>query len=295
MLTRSLIAIIFLSTFFLPHNPAISQDEKIIAQVGNLTLTEAEFALMLEALPPQYQSLIETMPEIRTNLISGWVDTALLSQEAVASGLSKKPMVAMKLREMRNRVLVESMINDRMDVQTPVAEDQVKKYYNDHPEEFHQEARVQAQHILIIVDETASAEDEEKAKATISKIQKEISAGKPFAELATSYSEDPGSKANGGDLGYFSRDEMVQEFAEAAFATEVGKVSKPVRTGYGWHLIKVSDRAEATIMPYAEIAAQIQEMLKNEQNKKELNELLTSLRQKFPVTITGEKKDQPTP
>lgn len=276
-------------------NPAMAKDKEVLAQVGELSLTKAEFALMLEALPAQYQSLIETMPEIRTNLISGWIDTALLAQEAVASGLSKTPMVAMKLREMRNRILVESMINERIDIKTPIPEEQVKKYYDDHQEEFRQQARTQAQHILIMVDDKADKDAEQKAKATISRIQEEIAAGKSFADLAASYSEDPGSRDNGGDLGYFSRDEMVTEFAEAAFATEVGKVSEPVRTGYGWHLIKVNNREEAQLTPYPEISAQIQEMLKSEQNQKELNELLAGLRQKFPVTISGEENNQPAP
>ena len=104
-------------------------------------------------------------------------------------------------------------------------------------------------------------------------------------ELAKEFSEDPGSKDKGGDLGYFGKGHMVPEFEDAAFNTAVGQVSSPVKTQYGFHLIKVNDKAEPVKIPFEKISQKLEETLRADRNHKALQDLLSGLKEKYPVTI----------
>ncbi len=102
--------------------------------------------------------------------------------------------------------------------------------------------KVSAKHILIAVDQGASDEDVNKAKDKANEVIKKINEGADFTEVAKEYSDDPSVSQNGGDLGYFSRGMMVPDFEKAAFALNIGQISEPVRTDYGWHVIKVEGK-----------------------------------------------------
>ncbi|QED46619.1 peptidylprolyl isomerase [Cytobacillus dafuensis] len=114
-----------------------------------------------------------------------------------------------------------------------ITDDEMKTYFEENKASFAQEEQVQASHILV--------EDEKTAKEVI----KKINAGEDFAKLAKEYSTDASNSESGGELGYFGRGDMVEEFSNAAFSLPVGKISDPVKTEYGYHVIKVTDKKEA--------------------------------------------------
>lgn len=132
-----------------------------------------------------------------------------------------------------------------------ISDKELKDYYDTHQEDFPQEEQIRARHILIKVQPEKRTEAE--ALAFIQKIRQEIEKGKPFEEAAKAYSEDPGSKDRGGDLGYFGRGRMVKPFEEVAFSLEKGVLSEPVKTSYGYHLIQVLDHKPAGIKPFEEV------------------------------------------
>ncbi|MFZ5966672.1 MAG: peptidylprolyl isomerase [Bacillota bacterium] len=127
-----------------------------------------------------------------------------------------------------------------------VTEEQIEAYYKDHKDEYSEQ--VQASHILIkTVDDSMAPLPEEQIQAAekqIREIYDRVMNGEDFAKLATAYSQDPGSKDNGGDLGFFGRGMMVPEFEKAAFSLEIGKVSEPVKTEFGYHIIKVTGKKD---------------------------------------------------
>ena len=145
-----------------------------------------------------------------------------------------------------------------------VSGDEVNQYYAENETNYHKQAEVKARHILLSVDEDAPAAEVERVKAEAERILQEAKKkGADFAELAQKHSQDPAA-ANGGDLGYFTRDRMVPSFADAAFALKAGEISELVRTPYGFHIIKVEDvRPERTI-PLEEVRAEIELTLKKE-------------------------------
>jgi len=126
-----------------------------------------------------------------------------------------------------------------------ISDERIAEYYEGHPEEFRIEKRVKARHILIKVDEGADEKTVESKKAEARRIYDMAVAGQDFAALAKKYSQGP-SKDQGGDLGWFSRDKMVASFADKAFAMQAGEISEPVRTRFGWHIIKVEQIEEAS-------------------------------------------------
>ena len=147
-----------------------------------------------------------------------------------------------------------------------ISDADVREYYESHSAQFDKPKTVEARHILFRVEKDASEADVEKAKQKALDVMKQAKAGKDFAELARKYSEDP-AKANGGYLGVFKKEDMVAPFSEKAFSMKPGEISDPVRTTYGWHIIKVEKVNEAHRQSLEEASASIRDTLKNEQAK----------------------------
>ena len=133
---------------------------------------------------------------------------------------------------------------EELSINETVTPEEIKAYYEANKDAFQQEAQVNARHILITVDENASDKDVAAAEKKIKKVLAKAKSGQDFAKLAKKYSEGP-SSSKGGELGWFGRGAMVKPFEEAAFALKKGEVSEPVRTRFGWHLIKIDDVREA--------------------------------------------------
>lgn len=159
----------------------------------------------------------------------------------------------------------------------PSAEE-VKAFYDANPDKFDAPDRVRASHILLLIpaeaDETAIAATTKK----MGDIKARVDKGEDFAALAKEFSEDPGSKEKGGDLDFFTKDRMVPEFADTAFKLEVGKVSDPVKTQFGLHLIKVTDKEAAHKVSLEESQPQIQGYLGEQKRRAVLMELFKTLR-----------------
>jgi peptidyl-prolyl cis-trans isomerase D len=147
-----------------------------------------------------------------------------------------------------------------------ISAEQIAEYYNSHADEFKTAKRVKARHILIKVDEDADEKVVEAKKTEAMKIYEKAAAGQDFAALAKKYSEGP-SKDQGGELGWFTRDKMVAPFADKAFEMKAGEISEPVRTRFGWHIIKVEQIEEASTTSLEAASQTIQKKLTDEQAK----------------------------
>ena len=164
------------------------------------------------------------------------------------------------------RVEYVTLTTDSLMAQIAVDPAEVKKYYEGHRSEFESKQERQASHILIAVDSGASAEDKRKARAKAEALAKELQQhpGR-FAEVAKKESQDPGSAANGGDLGFFGRGTMPKPFEEAVFAMKPGEVSGPVETQYGFHIIRLAAVKGGESRSFDEVRAQIETELKRQQ------------------------------
>jgi parvulin-like peptidyl-prolyl isomerase len=171
----------------------------------------------------------------------------------------------------------------------------VKAFYDQHPERFKQPDLVSVRHILVTVkkdpkDQAGLTDDD--AKARISKIQEELKGGTKFEDLAKKYSDDPGSKENGGLYADADPSGWVPEFGAAARTQPVGEVGAPVKTSYGYHLIKVESRKPSRLVPFEEAKEPAEKMAQQDRQAKVWKELMDELRKEIPFEVV---KPAPAP
>lgn len=177
---------------------------------------------------PDFKSFDEN---IRQNVLRGLVSERLLYKEALKAGYDKNPDVKKRVEDMQRQIILQAYMEDK--AKNMVSDDELKKAYDEKVKSAGGTEEVRARHILV--------KTEEEAK----KIAERIKKGEDFEKIAREESTDKGSGAQGGDLGWFTKDKMVPEFADAAFALKKGEVSGPVKSGFGWHIIKLEDRRAA--------------------------------------------------
>jgi len=200
-----------------------------------------------------------------------------------ASGLTEKELTDIT----RKDIVITNLIEKDIDGTIKVSDEDAKKFYDENKDKyFKQDEGIKASHILIGVDANAKPEEKKAAKEKAEALLKEVKAGKDFAELAKANSTCPSSK-QGGDLGFFSRGQMVEPFEKAAFALKPGEVSDVVETQFGYHIIKVTDKKAAGYVPYADVMEKIVAFLKSQQRQKALTDYTGELRKKAKIEFTN--------
>lgn len=284
MRNKTIITALCVLTLFTASLSLASDSDKILVTAGSATLSQSEFDKVIADMPPQLKTMLDEQPELKNEMLQKWADFSILAQEAERSGFGDKPTAKRKIKEIRERVMVQEMINSQME-QTQVSDEEIEKYYNSHKSAYPIAEQVKAQHILIHIkdfDDTAAVK---AAETTLQEIQQKLQAGESFALLAGQYSDDSMSKVNGGDLGFFTRGQMVPAFEKFAFSGKVGDISDIVTTKYGLHLIKITDRIEAGTSPLDAEKENIRIQLTDEKNRTKVETLLSELKEKYPVTI----------
>jgi peptidyl-prolyl cis-trans isomerase D len=165
--------------------------------------------------------------------------------------------------EIPPKVKVQYLMLDfkTFEAEAKVADEEVSTYFDLNKETYAQPKRVKARHILFKAGPDGEQGATEAARKKALDVLKELGSGADFGELARKYSDDPGSRDKGGDLGFFDRERMVKPFSDAAFAMKTGEISEPIKTPFGWHIIKVEEIQEAKEPVLAEVADQIREKL----------------------------------
>lgn len=203
------------------------------------------------------------------------------SEEVFKAEMAKAGETEATFRDTLKKMLqqqkwMESQLGDK--VKVPEAD--VKKFYDENKKEFEHPDLVRASHILILVPEDADDKAvAEKKKAAEAALKRVTSGKEDFTAVAKEVSEEPNAKDSGGDLNFFPKDRMVPEFANAAYAMKKGEISKePVRTKFGWHVIKVTDRKDAGTMPFDEVKEQVASYLEGSKRREALRGIIDSVR-----------------
>lgn len=245
-------------------------ENKILAVVNGKDITEMDLESTIKRFPAERQSYLNTEMG-KKQLLEEIISFELIYSYAKDNGMENNSMYIAQIEMAKKEILTQIAIGKVME-QVSVEDKEVEDYYNANKESFENPQTVSAKHILV--------ETEEKAK----KIIEEINGGMDFETAAKTYSSCP-SKEQGGSLGKFSKGQMVPEFEEAAFSLELGVVSKPVKTQFGYHLIKVEEKSEGSIKAFEEVKDSIKGKILQERQAFKYSELNKQLREKYSVEI----------
>src|ERR1043165_4813398 len=245
---------------------ARAQDDPVVARVNGTEVRQSDLAAAEEDLGG---NIPQMTPEAKRDYLITFVgDMILVAKAAEAKKMGDTDDFKKKLAYARTKLLMEQLLQS--EAKAAVTEAALHKVYDEAIGQMKKETEVRARHILV--------ETEDEAKAVVAELKK----GADFAELAKAKSKDPGS-ADGGDLGYFTKDQMVPEFSEVAFKLEKGQLSDPVKSQFGWHVIKVEDKRERQPPEFDKVKDQLEIFLV----RKSQSELITKLRAEGKIERVG--------
>ena len=248
---------------------AYAQDkDPVVAKVNGVEVRQSDLAVAEEEagqIPPM-------SPEAKQDYLVQFVaDMILVSKAAQDKKFGETADFKRKLEFARKKLLMEGLLQSVG--KEALTDDAMHKVYDEAVKQIGEEKEVHARHILFRTpagDDKAGKEAEDKVKAVITRLKK----GEDFAKVAGEVTEDPSGKTNGGDLGYFTKDQMVPEFSEAAFKLESGQISDPIKTQFGWHVIKVEDKRTKQAPKFEDVKPQIENFVV----RKTQADLVTKLR-----------------
>jgi peptidyl-prolyl cis-trans isomerase C len=249
-------------------DPVVARVNGAEIRSSDIAIAEEEVGSNLPAMPP------EKKQEYLVTYVS---DMMLVAKAAEDKKLADDDAFKRRLAYLRNKLLMETMLH--AEAKSAVNDAAMQKVYDEAAKQMTGEKEVRARHILV--------ESEDEAKAVVAELKK----GTDFAELARLKSKDPGAANEGGDLGYFTKDQMVPEFAETAFKLDKGQLSDPVKTQFGWHVIKVEDKRDKPVPPFEQVKDQIE----NYVVRKAQAEVISKLRQGAKIERLDAKGAAPAP
>lgn len=194
-------------------------------------------------------------------------------------GLTKAIVTAQVKRGLAIKLLIDKLYTNKI----TATDKETKDFYDQNPNYFKRPEQVKASHILIKTDTGDDEKKKAEKKKKLEDIETRLKKGEDFATLAKEYSDDPSGKAQGGDLGYFGKGQMVKPFEDAAFSMKAGDISPIVETQFGYHIIKVTDKRAASTVPLEEVKDRIKEQLIRNKIRAEVTSLIGKLKEKAKI------------
>jgi peptidyl-prolyl cis-trans isomerase C len=296
--------------------PVPTQLPEILARVNGETVTKTEFERAVQNLegraggpvPPDQRDRIfrgvldqligykllaqETksrnlqVPEAEIEARIAEIRKQFPSEDLFAQMLEQRKLTVDQIKaDARQDMAVAKMIETEIAGKVEVKAEQVQDFYVKNPDQFKQQERVRASHILIAFPEGADAAAKAQARTKAEQVLADVKAGKDFAALAKQHSQDPGSAVNGGDLGFFQQGQMVGPFNDTAFSQTVGTTSDLVETQFGFHIIKVNEKQPSRVVPLDEVRPKVEEYLQNRNREQQTEAFVNSLKSKGMVEI----------
>lgn len=242
-------------------------EQNILATIDGVVITDAEVDAFIANLPKE-QQMYASHPQFRKQCLDQIVSVYLYAKMAEEEKLDETEEFKKIFESARKDILAQLAMNKVLK-DIAVTDEDAKKFYEENPQNFTKGETVRAKHILV------------KEEADCNAILAAIEAGEKTFEAAASESSTCPSGAQGGDLGEFGKGQMVSEFEQAAFAAEIGQVVGPVKTQFGYHLIKVEQKNEASVVAYEEVAERIKSSLLQKKQNEAYTAKAMELREKY--------------
>ena len=311
-----------LFALFLLILPAMAQEQEQESSVKNAAVVNGiaipmeqytkELNIQIDRVSQQGQQVTDDqMVELKKNILESLIEREVLFQQSQKAGIQitdkkvddqlagikkrfpnetefKNALNKMKLSEeevkgqIKRGLSIQELIEQQITSKVVVTDEESKAYYDKNQQMFKRPQQIKASHILIKVDARADEAKKTEARKKIEEVQQKLKDGGDFAELAKEYSEGP-SKTKGGDLGYFSRGQMVKPFETAALALKPNEVSDVVETRFGYHIIKVFDTKPEETRAYADAKSEIIQRMKQEKIQKEAVQYVDKLKKEAKI------------
>jgi peptidyl-prolyl cis-trans isomerase C len=250
-------------------------EEQVVVRVNQTRVTVAEFRRRLdlerERIPAHLHMLMESA-DVQKRYAQDLIRREILLQEAARRQIDSRPVVTDRVRQVKEQMMLQTLLKEEISDKVQVPEGDVQAYYEGHPDEFSRD-RLRAGHILVATEGEAQ------------QVVERLKGKEAFEGLARRLSLDKVSGAKGGDLGTIERGTMVPEFEKAAYALKVGEVSAPVKTRFGFHIIRVTRREERPAAPLAQIREELQQRLLGERQQTAFDAFVEGLRQHATVEV----------
>jgi peptidyl-prolyl cis-trans isomerase C len=244
--------------------------ETILASFGEYTITVGELNQVWEQVPEDYKVQLD-----KSMILDQMISEKLLIQEAINAGLEKDNDVLEQIKKMSEQILVQALIEREILDKVDVNDEEALEYYEQNKDSFTEKEQVHLYNILL--------ENEEEAQ----NILDQLTAGADFSEMAIEKSTGP-SAAQGGDLGYVSAGTIIPEIEEVIFALEVDELSGVVKSDFGFHILKITDKKPETIKTFEEVKEDIIQTLLPTKQKEAFDNLLEELKGKVEIEINEE-------
>jgi peptidyl-prolyl cis-trans isomerase C len=272
--TRILSAVALAGLLTAPITSRAQDSDPVVARANGVDIRQSDLASAED-------DIGSAMPQMgadqkRDYLVTYLADVIILAQAADQHQLANRSDVKHRIEFERNKAMMEALLQDAG--KAAMTDEALHKVYDEAIKQTPNEEEVHARHILVATE--GEAKD----------IEAQLKNGADFAALAKQKSKDPGA-AEGGDLGYFTKEQMVPEFAEAAFKLDKGQISDPVKTQFGWHIIKVEDKRIKPTPTFDEVKGQLQ----NYVARRAQAELVESLRKSATIERLDQPAKQPNP
>ncbi|NTV50456.1 MAG: peptidylprolyl isomerase [Geobacteraceae bacterium] len=266
---------------------AEKKEGKVLAEVNSGSITTGDFDRELKNLPEYLKAMADT-PKGRTEMLDTMIIRELILQQASKDGLDKGAEIEEKLQDLRKRLIVESFLKKKVESESKVSDEDMKKFYEQNKDKFKSGEQIKASHILV--------KTEKEAKDILTQLK----SGGKFEDLAQKSSIDS-SSAKGGDLGWFGKGSMVPAFEKAALALKEGQISDVVKSDFGFHIIKLTGKRPAGILPFEDVKEQIKGAIMPTKQQEVFQKIKDELKKTAKISIkedvlnsVGGKKDGTT-
>ena len=258
---------------------------KTVAKVDSEEITTGELQDELDKLPPYLKGRIAT-PEGRKEFLDNLLTRRALMHEAADSGIEKDPAIQKQITEYKERLILQKLMQENIEKDPQLSDEEIKKYFEGHPEEFKESEQIRARHILIKAEPSASADQKAEAKKKAQALLARAKKGEDFEKLAKENSQDPGSATRGGDLGFFPKGRMAKQFEDTAFAMKkAGQIADLVETQFGFHIIQYVDRQISKEKGYDEAKEQIRRRLGPQKQREGYQAFIENVKKKHKIEI----------
>jgi peptidyl-prolyl cis-trans isomerase C len=241
-----------------------------VAKVGSVTITQDDVEAELKALPEQIQKMF-VGAEGMERFVDELVKKEILYQQAKKEGLEKNPEYQKKVEDFKRISLISLLLEKEIESKAKVTDADLKKYYEAHKAELTTGGQLRASHILV------------KSEGEANKILEQLKKGGDFAKIAKEESIDKNSAVRGGDLGFFARGQMVPAFENAAASLKVGEIVGPVKTQFGYHIIKLTGKKEGQLVEFDKVKDLLRQRATAEKQKELFDTYIEGLKKSYAV------------